>query len=71
MQQHGSKYFADPYPPIPPSPGVGSKGQNSTFSEHRHVAYRIIGNHKMQQHGSRYFADPYPPPPIPPSPGVG
>ena len=25
---------------------VGSKGQNSTFSEHGHVAYQIDGNHK-------------------------
>ena len=24
---------------------MGSKAQNSTFSEHRHVAYRIKGNH--------------------------
>ena len=24
----------------------GSKGQNSTFSEHGHVAYQIEGNHK-------------------------
>ena len=40
MKQHGSKYLA-PYPYSPPSPtlGMGSVGQNSTFSEHRHVAY--------------------------------
>ena len=24
---------------------MGSKGQNSTFSEHGHVAYQIKGNH--------------------------
>ena len=26
--------------------GVGSKGQNSTFSEHGHVAYQIKENHE-------------------------
>ena len=31
--------------------GMGSIGQKSTFSEHGHVAYQIIGNHEMQQHG--------------------
>ena len=25
---------------------MGSKGQNSTFSEHDHVVYQIKGNHK-------------------------
>ena len=31
----------------PPTPRLwGSKGQNSTFLEHRHVAYQIKGNHK-------------------------
>ena len=34
----------------------GSKGQNSTFSEHGHVANQIKGNHQMQQHGSKYVA---------------
>ena len=34
----------------PTLPGMGSKGQNSTFSEHGQVAYQIKGNHKMQQH---------------------
>ena len=35
MQQHGSKYFAcRPPPPALPRPWeMGSKGQNSTFSE--------------------------------------
>ena len=28
----------------PPVPGVGSKGQNSGFSEHGHGAYQIRGN---------------------------
>ena len=36
--------------------GMGSISQNSTFSEHGHVAYHIKGNHQMQQHGSKYFA---------------
>ena len=41
MQQHGSKYFlsADPTPTA--DPGGGSKGQNSTFTEHGHLAYQI------------------------------
>ena len=40
MQQHGSKYFSH----IPPSHltlRMGSKRQNSIFSEHGHVAYQI------------------------------
>ena len=36
MQQHGSNYIL---------PGGGSKGPNSTFSEHDHVAYRIKWNY--------------------------
>ena len=32
-------------PADPPRPW-GSKGQNSTFSEHDHVVYQIKGNHK-------------------------
>ena len=41
MQQHCSKYFALRPPPThtPPDPG----GQNSTFSEHGHVAYQTKG----------------------------
>ena len=38
MQQHGSKYFC--------RHTLGAIGQNSTFSEHGHVAYQIKGNHK-------------------------
>ena len=30
----------------PTTLGAGSKGQNSTFSEHGHVAYQIIENHE-------------------------
>ena len=55
MQQHGSKYFASK-PTSPTTLGIGSKGQNSTFSEHGHVAYNIKGNLEMQQHSSKYFA---------------
>ena len=46
-------------PQIPPPPQtlvMGSIGQNSTFSEHGHVAYQINGNHEMQQYGRKYFA---------------
>ena len=46
MKQYGSKYLH----------GMGSIGQNSTFSEHGHVAYQIKRNHEMQQYGSKYFA---------------
>ena len=31
-------------------------GQNSTFSEEDHVAYRIKGKTRMQQLGSKYFS---------------
>ena len=38
MQQHGSRYFAPPlttpHPPPPGPLGIGSNGQNITFSEH-------------------------------------
>ena len=45
MQQHGRKYFACRGPP-PLTLRLGSKGQNSTLSEHGHVAYQIKGNHE-------------------------
>ena len=49
IQQHGSTCFARRPPPPPPhDPG----GQNFTFSEHGHVAYRIKGNHKCSYMGS-------------------
>ena len=36
---------------------VWSKGQNSPFSKHGHVAYQIKGNHKCsKQHDSKYVA---------------
>ena len=46
MQQHGSKYFARRALPSPTPLTIGSKGQNSTFSEHGHVVYQIKDNHK-------------------------
>ena len=44
---------------------MGSKGQNSTLSEHGHVAYQIKENHEMQQNGSKkkLTTDPGSPPP--------
>ena len=36
--------------------GIGSIGQNSTFSEHCQVTYQIKGTHLKKQHGSKYFA---------------
>ena len=46
MQQHGSKYFAPRIPAYPRPLTLGSKGQNSTFSKHGHVAYPLKWNHK-------------------------
>ena len=48
MQQHGSKYFACRRPTNPPTLGLGSIGQNSTFSQHGHVAYQIKWNHECR-----------------------
>ena len=39
MQQHDSKYFSRRSPTL----WMGSKGQNSTFSEHGDVAHQIKG----------------------------
>ena len=50
MQQHG--YSADPL-----TQGMGSVGQNLTFSEHGHVEYQIIENHVC----SNMFAHRYTP----------
>ena len=46
--QHMVAYFlpADPPPPPPPALGMGSVGQNLTFSENSHVAYQIKENHE-------------------------
>ena len=57
---------ADPYP-LPMTLGVG---QNSTFSEHGHVAYQIKWNQEcsIEQHGSKYFV---PRPLHSPSPTLG
>ena len=40
---------AEPYPPPPPDPRVGSIDLNSTFSEHGLVAYQIKENHKLKR----------------------
>ena len=54
MQQHGKSYFARrPTDPNHSTLGLGSKGQNSTFSEYGHVAYQIKWNREcsnMQAH---------------------
>ena len=61
MNQHGSNYFTHR-----PLPGPWGWGQNSTFSEHGHVAYQIKGNGKcsnMQAHILSFHT--------PSTPGVG
>ena len=57
MQQHFRKYFV--YRPPPPANThthqtlrLGSKGQNSTFSEHGHVAYQIKGYREVQHNAT-------------------
>ena len=64
MQQHDSIYFARiPTTPPPPTLGMGSIGQNSTFSEHCHVQYQIIENHKCSNMVANILlADPLRPP---------
>ena len=58
MQKHGSKYFARRS-----TPTLGSKGQNSTFSEHGRVAYQIKGNHECSNIVANILpADTNPPP---------
>ena len=45
FQHQGNTYFAqDPPPP-----------QNSTFSEHGHVAYQIKGNHECSKFVSKHL----------------
>ena len=55
--------------PVDPYPlGMGSKGQNSTFSEHNHGAYQIKCNHKCSNMIANILpADPAPP--LPPTLG--
>ena len=50
MQQHGSNYFAlRPLPFLSPLiMGMGSVGQNSTFSELGHVGYEIKENQECR-----------------------
>ena len=61
MQQHGSKYCASR--PPPPTFGVESKGQTSTFSEHGHIAYQIKWNHECSNVVANILlADPAPDP---------
>ena len=56
-------------PPFPPTTlGMGSIGQNSTFSEHGYVEYQIKWKHEMQQHGSKYFVHI---PPVPLTRSIG
>ena len=66
MQQRDGNILNPQIPQSQPSPrpyGVGSKGQNSTFSEHCHVAYQIIWNHECTNMVANIFpADPLPPP---------
>ena len=46
-------------------PGLGSKGQNETFSEHGHVAYQIKENHECSNMIANILpADPLPLPPF-------
>ena len=43
---------------------LGGGGQNSTFSEHGHVAYQIRGNHECSNMVANILsADTFPPPP--------
>ena len=49
--------------PTDPPPPWGSKGCNSTFSEHGHIAYKIKGNHKCSNMVANIL--PAAPPPSP------
>ena len=66
MQNHAKIYFACRPPPHVPG-GVGSIGQNSTFSEHGHVAYQIKENHDCTNMAAAMF---WPHIPIPPTLGM-
>ena len=62
MQQHGSKCYACRRPP--PTLGMGSIGQNSTFLEHGHVAYQIKGNHECTNMVANILPAEAPPTPV-------
>ena len=57
---------ADTHPPHHPDPGLGSKGQYSTFSEYGHVAYQFKGNNKFSNMVANML-----PATLHPDPGVG
>ena len=74
MPQHGSIYCAHgPLPPplTPLTLGLGSKGQNSTLSEHGHVAYKIKGNQECSNMVANIVPTDPSPTPHPSDPGVG
>ena len=52
MHQHGSKYFTGRHTP---TLRLVSKGQNSTFLEHGHVAYQIKWNHECSKMVANVF----------------
>ena len=61
MQQHGSRYSAH-RPPL--TLAIGSKGPNTTFSEHGHIAYQIKWNPECSKMVANILpADPPPPRP--------
>ena len=65
MQQYGSKNNARRIPPTPDL-GIGSKFQNSTFSEHGHVAYQIkVSNECSNMVANILSVGPIRPPPRP------
>ena len=63
-----SNIVANILPTDPPPLGMGSVGQNSTFTEHCHVAYQINEN---QEYSYMVARTPQPPPHPPPYPGDG
>ena len=67
-QQHGSKYFARRHPSPNDPRGMGSKGQNLTFSEHGHVVYQIKGNHEFSNMEAYIL---HVDPPLPQDPRLG
>ena len=60
MQQHDANILPTTSPSTTPTLGVGSKGQNSTFSEHGHVAYQIKGNGAACKHIFSPYTHPQP-----------